>query len=59
MNSTKALVVAVKDYFGMLPGHGLLEFKKEYVQLTPRDRIELAQGLRKNGYPYIELQVGK
>lgn len=43
----KAFIVACKDFFGFKPGQTLLEFKEEVSQLTPADRVEMAEGLSK------------
>lgn len=43
---------ACKDFFGFLPGTGLLQFKQELEALSPEDRAEIQAGLEANGYAF-------
>ena len=41
----KAFMVACKEYFGVMPGQSLMEFKREVDGLTPADREQMAPAL--------------
>ena len=43
-------MVACLDFFGKKSGQSTKEFAEEVKQLTTRDRVEIKQGLEKNGY---------
>ncbi len=40
----KTKLAVIRDYFGMHTGDTLSDFVEELRQLTPEDKLELAQG---------------
>lgn len=49
-----SLNMAMKHFFGMLPGTGLKDFLEETKKLTPKDKEEIRDGLVANGYVIVE-----
>lgn len=47
---TKTFTVAMKEFFGFLPGQTLQEFGAEIKKLTQEDRDYFKAGLEQNGY---------
>ena len=46
-----SLITACIDFFGLKNGQDKMSFMKdEYKKLTAEDRVEIANGLEKNGY---------
>lgn len=43
-------ISACKEFFGMLPGQTLLQFREEIAKLTSSDRAEISAGLEQNGF---------
>lgn len=52
-----SLVAACKDFFGFLPGQGLGQFSEEYKKLSEKDKVEIREGLIKNGYNIHPLEA--
>ena len=50
MSKETSLIVAAKDFFGLLPGTTIKEFSEEFKQLTDEDKAEFKTGLEANGY---------
>lgn len=49
-----SLNMAMKHFFGMLPGQGLKDFLDECRKLTDKDKAEIRDGLVANGYVIVE-----
>lgn len=45
-----SFAAACRDFFGFLPNQKPLDFGREMLLLTDKDRVEIAEGLTKNGY---------
>jgi len=48
-----SLVAACQDFFGRLPGQTLGQFSEEFKKLTEQDKLEIKEGLIKNGYTIL------
>lgn len=48
---TMGLLMRCKSYFGLRPGTGLADFKKEMTDLTPKDRQDLVLYFNEAGLP--------
>lgn len=55
VNTPLGFVAACKQFFGFLPGQGLLDFRNEVAKLSPEDRKEIHAGLLQNGVNVKEL----
>lgn len=46
-------MAACRDFFGLKEGQSVMDFGKELKQLTDKDREEIKEGLKANGYELI------
>lgn len=44
--TAKSFMSACRDFFGQKPGQSPIEFGKEVQKLSPKDKVEIAEGLR-------------
>jgi len=56
---TKSFMTACREFFGLREGQKPIEFGKEIQALTNEDRVEIAEGLRKNGIEIDDATVIK
>lgn len=52
MDKTKgtSLIAACQDFFGRKPGQSLQEFSEEFKKLSEKDKAELTEMLKNQGY---------
>ncbi len=50
---------ACREFFGMKDGQTALDFGREVHALSPKDRIEIAQGLRAIGFDIDKATIEK
>lgn len=55
----ETFMTACRNFFGLREGQKPIEFGKEIQALTNEDRVEIADGLRKNGIEIDEATVIK
>lgn len=53
MGKQMTFMQACKDFFGLHAGQTSMDFAKEIKALTDADRIEIAAGLKANGYEIV------
>lgn len=59
MKKQMTFMQACRDYFGMHPGQTSVQFGTEIKALNEKDRAEITQGLKAQGYEIITPQPVK
>ena len=55
----KSFTAVCREFFGFKEGQTLTEFGAELKQLTHKDKLEIAEGLRAIGYDVAEVVEAK